>query len=74
MREFAKNCDIDLSRQIKLDEQDIMIRDRLEQRIGTQNPRMPPRQGEGFMYDGPEQNEMWDPNGQGDKYMGPPPE
>jgi hypothetical protein len=28
MREFAKNCDIDLDRQIKLDEQDIQIRDR----------------------------------------------
>jgi hypothetical protein len=28
MREFAKNCDIDLARQIKLDEADIVIRDR----------------------------------------------
>jgi hypothetical protein len=27
MREFAKNCDIDLTRQIKLDEADIVIRD-----------------------------------------------
>lgn len=33
MREFAKNCDLDLDRQIKLDEADIAIRDRHVKRL-----------------------------------------
>lgn len=71
MREFAKNCDIDLSRQIKLDEADIVIRDRYESRLTANAPNRMPRAGEGFMYSEPEQNQQWNPDGNGDEYMGP---
>ena len=54
MREFAKNCDIDLSRQIKLDEADIIIRDRHNDRLISQAPQRPAKTGDNFMYEVPE--------------------
>ena len=71
MREFAKNCDIDLTKQVLLDEADIVIRDRLNDRIANAAPLREPRTGEGFMFDDPAQNELFNPDGNGDKYLGP---
>lgn len=72
MREFAKNCDIDLARQIKLDEADIVIRDRHTQRLIQNAPGKPPKSGEGYMYDDPSQNSNWNPDGNGEEFMGLP--
>jgi hypothetical protein len=43
MREFAKNCDLDLDRQIKLDEADIVIRDRVERHLKDSGAIRQPR-------------------------------
>ena len=72
MREFAKNCDIDLARQIKLDEADIVIRDQYHQRLINEAPQKNPRTGEHFMYDEAMENSRWDPDGiGGENYVVP---
>jgi hypothetical protein len=65
MREFAKNCDLDLDRQIKLDEADIVIRDRVERHLKESGPSRQPRTAGEQLYDNQMQNSMWNPDGNG---------
>ena len=69
MREFLSRIDIDLNKQIKLDQVDIVVKDRLEQNLIDNMPPRPDRTPQ--MFGQPEDNEFFDPNGQGEEYMGP---
>jgi hypothetical protein len=71
MKEFASRIDIDLTKQIKQDEKDIVVQDRLANKIREYSEPKAARNEPGYMLGVREDNDFYNPLGTGDEYMGP---